>query len=71
MTVGAPLDEIALELPQRGLQLDIGEFGADTCLEMHGCDLHGELVYRADLSATGAAPPPAGPINGALESVTE
>ena len=39
--IGAPLDEIALQLLQRGLQLHVGELGADARFEMHGGDLHG------------------------------
>jgi hypothetical protein len=40
-TIGAPLDEIALQLLQRGLQLHVDELGADARFEMHGGDLHG------------------------------
>ena len=32
--VGTPFDEIALQLAQRSLQLDVGEFGAGAGLEL-------------------------------------
>ncbi len=38
--VGAALDEIALQLAQRGLQLPVGELLPDPRFEVHRCDLH-------------------------------
>ena len=44
--VSTPLDEIALEFPERGLQLHIGELLAGARLEIHGRNLHKNPIYR-------------------------